>query len=180
MSASTMHHLEASGIICVASMSRTELQNPYDSPRSIDENSSPRLWLAGVRRVGRIVALAVAGYAAFTGFVLFYRLFGFADFVNWDTGIVCSLAFASSEAFNFGRGKATGVLRRIIVAVAVVISSAIIAGLMSEPLGLMEGRTYTADPWATARIILWLIVFAVELIIVRHWWIRSPTDTSSS
>jgi hypothetical protein len=113
-------------------MTNAELPNPYESPRVVAATAGSTPWPEVVRRIVRAVILASIGYATITIPSVILFLMSVTERINFLAGILAAVPFALSEVFNSGPGKSAGVLRRIIVALGVVITSGIVVGIACE------------------------------------------------
>jgi len=156
--------------------------NPYESPRSVANESSVNAVSAIFRSIVRVLMLGLVGYASFAGFGLLYWAMSGEDgqaTIQWalSIGMFGGLTFPCSEVFNAGPGRAGGVVRRVLVALGVVLASLFLSGILAEMLGWMEGITYTSDPFALHRDILAAVVFVLALFTTRVVWMTAPPQS---
>ena len=151
--------------------------NPYESPRSFNGELNPTVWSAIARGIVRLLVLGMVGYASFTAFGLLYWAMSDPNVgqasIPWalSIGLLGGIAFPCSEVFNSGLGAASGVVRRVLVAIGVLLLSLIVAALVAQALGWNQ-RTYDSDPWAVPRDALAVIVFLSGLVAARIAWIK--------
>jgi hypothetical protein len=152
----------------------TDSVNPYESPTPWESEKGRRESIAG-RVVGATV-LAMVGYGVFAVVAGFYYLLSLAFSAEpvvsrWTVGVLCAIAFASSEVFNSGCGRKAGVMRRVLVASGVTISSLIVAAFFLNALGLY-GQTYEEkDRWLVHSTALLALVYVGGLWLARYVWI---------
>ena len=159
---------------------RADTENPYESPRSYSQVSKSGSHAIPGRGVVRMLALGVVGYGVFAAFAVFYQTLtlyssGEPVAVYWGMGVLCALPFASSEFFNVGRGKEVGVVRRILVASAIMLSSVFISPLIVNAIGWAR-RTYHDHLAVLRTLVICLLVYAITLLVVRHVWIVRGTS----
>ena len=157
-------------------MNRLE-PNPYESPRGLDVALNASTRSAIFRAIVRVLILSLIGYASFTAFGLLYWIMSDPNTgqatIPWalGVGLLGGIAFPCSEVFNAGPGAAGVVVRRVLVAIGVLLLSSIVAALVAEALGWNQ-RTYDSDPWAIHRGVLTVIVFLSGLVAARIAWIK--------
>lgn len=151
--------------------------NPYESPHSFDGELKATARSAIARGIMRLLILGVVGYASFTAFGLLYWLMSDPNIgqatIPWafGVGLLGGIAFPCSEVFNAGAGAAGGVVRRVLVAIGVLLLSLIVAALLAQAFGWVQA-TYDSDPWGAHRDALFAVVFLSGLVTARVAWIK--------
>jgi hypothetical protein len=90
----------------------------------------------------------------------------------WVVASVIAVAFATSEVFNEGKRRGSGLLRRLLVSGGIVLFTLVVAGVLCRALGF--GRiTYDHDPWLIHRVVIALLLFGASVSLARNIWLRN-------
>ena len=130
--------------------------NPYTPPETaplstIDARaaSAPGTLL----RVARGLIYGEIGYAVFVEVGTYYRdglinglLRPGLMTVDWITGMLLALVFASSEVLNTGRGYSAGFVRRILIASALMLATVLVTFVLGTAV---DFRNHTYDNCAS-------------------------------
>jgi hypothetical protein len=123
----------------------------------------------------RAIGLGVLGYAVFAAIVglhlgfLQYRSSSAFPVIDWSSGLLCAIAFASSEVLNTSRRGTTGILRRVIVAAGLMVGTILVAIAASNAFGWHESRS-DPDRWYWHKMVLLISIYASAVLVVRHVW----------
>jgi H+/Cl- antiporter ClcA len=152
--------------------------NPYESPQSVAAEKHQRVSSPLLRVVVRFLAMGLIGFVSFStiGFLYvavaeYFQLEIFPS-IAWALAVggIGALIFTGSEVFNSGVGQKSGVLRRILVASGVFVSTGFVSSILTNGLDWNQ-QTYDSDPWWLHRLVLALIVFLAGLLVTRVLWI---------
>ena|SRR5947207_1302698 len=147
--------------------------NPYESPQDSGGAVDQRRKSVVTVRLRNFVGLAVAGYVVVIAIALGIRWAAETDqALDWAlyaVGLLGSVLFATSEAFNLRPLESGGVGFRIAATLGVLIANLFLSGLISQGVG-WDSQTYQHDPFSLHRSVLEIGVFAVLIATASGAW----------
>jgi hypothetical protein len=152
--------------------------NPYESPEAFNSCVSHRTKSVITVRLRNIAFLAVAGYVVVIATELGIRWAAITEEPwkarFWASGLIGSVLFATSEAFNLRPLEQGSFVLRIAATIGVLVATLFLAEIVCETLGWNQ-RTYFDDPSSTHRFVLFITTFFVTtmgahcaLIFIEH------------
>jgi hypothetical protein len=154
-------------------------ENPYTPPNTLSALpvgvESPPSRPSILLRVVRGLILGVIGYAVYVGVATFYCNGPFRSLnatPDWTSGSLLALVFASSEVLNSGRGHSGGIVRRMLIASALMLAVVLVVGVLGTAAGFRARNYSETDRVGNVYTGIFAVVFPITLFAIKLNWIR--------
>jgi ABC-type Fe3+ transport system permease subunit len=143
--------------------------DPNESPPSDNRHLARVDCALPHRRIVRVLALAVIGYAAYVGGIATFAMVDSAiklSDTKWAWGIIVSAALSSSELFCVNAWSLkNSVIRRIVISCATTLISFIVAHKACRAAGIEQ---LGQDPLLLPRLAIGVPIFLLVALAIRY------------